>query len=73
MLTLFEPAGTQTLFFSSLSSQASATGGFGSQKAETMADTAVTLATANVQVVSSRMIGRLHTVGSMLTILFIVR
>ena len=29
-----------------------------------MADTAVTLATANVQVVSSRMIGRLHTVSS---------
>ena len=42
--------------------QASATGGLGSVKAEVMADTAVALASANVQVVSRKVIGRLDTV-----------
>ena len=39
--------------------QASTTGGLGSVKAEVMADTSVALATANVQVVSSKFINRL--------------
>lgn len=42
--------------------QASATGGLGSVKAEVMADTAVALASANVQVVSRKVIGRLDSV-----------
>lgn len=45
-----------------LSFQASATGGLGSVKAEVMADTAVALASANVQVVSRKVIGRLDSV-----------
>eukprot|EP00794_Sanderia_malayensis_P014143 gene14143-15620_t len=40
----------------------STTGGLGSVKAEVMADTAVALATANVSLVSSKIIGRLQTV-----------
>ena len=43
--------------------QASATGGLGSVKAEVMADTAVALASANVQVVSRKVIGRLDSVS----------
>jgi neurofibromin 1 len=39
--------------------KASTTGGLGSVKAEVMADTSVALATANVQVVSSKFINRL--------------
>ena len=39
--------------------QRSVTGGLGSIQAETMADTAVALASANVQLVSSKVIGRL--------------
>lgn len=42
--------------------QASATGGLGSVKAEVMADTAVALASANVQIVSRKVIGRLDSV-----------
>ena len=42
--------------------QSSATGGLGSVKAEVMADTAVALASANVQVVSRKVIGRLDSV-----------
>ena len=38
------------------------TGGLGSVRAEVMAETAVALASANVQVVSSKVIGRLHSV-----------
>ena len=39
--------------------QRSVTGGLGSIQAETMADTAVALASANVQLVSRKVIGRL--------------
>ena len=46
-----------------LSFQASATGGLGSVKAEVMADTAVALASANVQIVSRKVIGRLDSVS----------
>ena len=42
--------------------QASATGGLGSVKAEVMADTAVALASAKMQIVSRKVIGRLDTV-----------
>lgn len=44
--------------------KASATGGLGSVKAEVMADTAVALASANVQVVSRKVIGRLDSLIS---------
>ncbi|KAK3754965.1 hypothetical protein QZH41_017349 [Actinostola sp. cb2023] len=44
--------------------KASASGGLGSNKAEVLADTAAALASANVQVVSSKVIGRLHTLVS---------
>ncbi|XP_048582480.1 neurofibromin-like isoform X2 [Nematostella vectensis] len=44
--------------------KASAAGGLGSVKAEVLADTAAALASANVQVVSSKVIGRLHTLIS---------
>ncbi|KAJ7378700.1 Neurofibromin 1 [Desmophyllum pertusum] len=44
--------------------KASATGGLGSVKAEVMADTAVALASANVQIVSRKVIGRLDSLIS---------
>lgn len=44
--------------------KASATGGLGSVKAEVMADTAVALASANVQIVSRKVIGRLDSLVS---------
>ena len=44
--------------------QRSVTGGLGSIQAEIMADTAVALASANVQLVSRKVIGRLCRVGS---------
>jgi len=40
----------------------SSTGGFGSEKAEVMADTTVTLASANVPLVSKKILDRFHTV-----------
>ena len=43
--------------------QRSVTGGLGSIQAEIMADTAVALASANVQLVSRKVIGRLCRVG----------
>lgn len=53
---------TKQLKIGLLQFQASATGGLGSVKAEVMADTAVALASANVQVVSRKVIGRLDSV-----------
>lgn len=47
--------------------QASAAGGLGSIRAEVLADTAAALASANVKVVSSKIIGRLHTVRTTIT------
>ena len=46
--------------------QRSVTGGLGSIQAEIMADTAVALASANVQLVSRKVIGRLCRVSGML-------
>ena len=50
--------------------QASTTEGLGSAKAEVMADTSVALATANVHVVSSKLINRLLMVSCCLFSIF---
>jgi neurofibromin 1 len=48
----------------------SVTAGLGSFKAEVMADTAVALAAANVQLVAKKVIGRLCRVRSILILIY---